>query len=423
MIDKIKKFVLLAFILHSLPAEALCEGRELHVQVARKDQTAAQTQIALVMTSKDDLLHEIAQVVRNDLAYSGQCSVVLQDAPLPTTKQELETYYAAGYQFVIFLSLSDDRTTITGRLYDALDTSMMQGKKWQRRNTIALWAHKIAQDIWEQLLGNSGSFLSKIAYVKKTKGKLGKPATQLCIRSWDGKDEAVVLQSNSILVAPSWKCDGELIFCSQFTNRNVRLIATDLQGASWVVLSRDGTTAGASSAVGCSDVIYCHSGEIWKCSYHASTKKSKHTLITREGNMCACPTLLASGDIIYCAGGRIKRWHTKEGISSNITEQGYCTGPAYHAPTQRVVFSQKIGKTMQLSLVDVRTGVVQQLTSGEGDKIDPSWSPCGAYIAYCLKKGKASEIVVLNAITHTQERISLPGEYCSCPAWSPILPC
>lgn len=421
MINKIKKIVLSLLMLNSLPAEALCEGRELRIQVARKDNVASKTNVALVLTTKHDLLDEIVHVVQRDLAQSGQCIVALQHAPLPHTKQELETYYAAGYQFVVFLGMSDDGATIIGRLYDALDTSMMQGKKWQRREPLSLWAHKISQDLWEQLMGNPGSFASHIVYVKRIKGKTGKQATQLCLTHWDGSNEKVLARSGSILVAPSWKSDGDVIFCSQFTNRNVRLIATDIAGKSWIVLDRDGTTMGASSLAGCPDVVYCHSGEIWKCSYDPRTKRSTHTLVVRDGTMCASPTLLAGGDIIYCAGGRIKHWRAKEGKSSLITEQGYCVGPAYHGPTNRVVYSQKVGKTMQLCIKDLRTGVTRQVTSGEGDKIDASWSPCGTYLVYCLAQGKISEIFLLNTIASEQRRISAAGDYCSCPAWSPVL--
>jgi Tol biopolymer transport system component len=137
--------------------------------------------------------------------------------------------------------------------------------------------------------------------------------------------------------------------------------------------------------------------------------------------MCACPTLLTNGDVIYCAGGKIKQWCAQEGKSKALTEQGYCTGPAYHEETQQVVFSQKVGKRMQLFVLHVRSGKSQQLTFDDGDKIDPSWSPCGTYIVYCLKKDKTSEIVVFNTVTKRHERITASGDYCSCPSWSPVL--
>jgi len=73
---------------------------------------------------------------------------------------------------------------------------------------------------------------------------------------------------------------------------------------------------------------------------------------------------------------------------------------------------------MQLCIHDMRTGTDRQITQGSGDKIDASWSPCGSYLAYCLGEGKNSEVMILNLITGTQRRISAPGDFCSCPAWS-----
>lgn len=396
---------------------------ELSVQVMRsnKDKAAIKTRLALVMATRDGLFDEIAHTLKTDLQESGQCEAVLMRGQLPKTKQDLATYQATGYQFVLFLSMSDDHQAITGRLYDVLDGSMLQGKKWNRRESKELWADKIAQDVWFSLMGNYGSFSSKIAYIKKTKGGLGKRITQLCLVDWNGQGETIVVSSPTILVAPSWKHDGEIIFCSQFTDRNVRLMATDLAGKAWVVFDRDGTSMGASSLSGSADVVYCHSGEIWKCSYDMQHKKTKHTLLVRDGNMCACPTLVQGGDLIYCAAGKIKRWHARTGAATSLIDCGYCTGPAYHAPSQRIAYSQKVGKTMQLCIYDLRTKTVRQMTFDAGDKIDPSWSPCGTYLVYCCTKGKTSEIMVLNTLMGTQRLISVPGQSCSCPAWSPLL--
>lgn len=404
-----------------LMSSMLSSHAELRLQIQRADKKAAKTAIALVVTQQQEVLQQVAQRIQKDFEKSGQCSVTMHYAALPQKKHDIENYYAVGYQFVLFLDLTDGGNSITGRLYDALDSMMLEGKKWQRREPLIAWADKIARDMWYRLMNNNGSFGSQIAYVKRTKNQRGQQVTQLCIRKWDDAQERVLLSNTSILVAPAWKCDGELIFCSQFTRRNVRLIAVDLSGASWVALDRDGTTVGATSALGSSDVVYCHSGEIWKCSYEPKRKRSLHTLLVRDNGMCASPLLLATGGIIYCAGGKIKQWDPHSGTSTVLTEQGYCAGPTYHAPTHRVAFSKKIDKTMQLCVLDIKTGHLTPLTFDDGDKIDSSWSPCGSYLAYCFTKGKVSEIRVLNCITGVQTRISPEKEFCSCPAWSPLI--
>lgn len=419
------KFII--FLIMMMPWWCRSE-KETHLQIqvtSSKQQAVSHSKIALIEINSSSMVHEVVQKIKSDLERSGQCLVDIVQGHLPKTKQDIEHYCIDGYQFVLFLEGSEHN--IVGRLYDCLDTTMMQGKKWCKRTDAHDWAHHIAQDIWLQLMGNPGSFLSKIAYIKKTKNAQGKRMTQLCIvdssfdRAQDERDEKIVRSSSHIMVAPSWKADGSLIYFSQFASRNVCIGATDLQGKSWIAINRDGTNMGVSSIEGTDDVVYCHSGDIWKCAYNAANKQVEHMLITRDGSMCASPTLIKNGDIIYCAGGRIKRWNAATATTSTITDTGYCVGPAYHEPSRRLVYSQRIGHAMQLFLYDDCTKGHRQLTFSNGDKIDASWSPCGTYLAYCYTDGKVSKIMGLNCITGSQYCISPAHQYCSCPSWSPII--
>lgn len=236
---------------------------------------------------------------------------------------------------------------------------------------------------------------------------------------WDGKRRQTILIAPKILISPAWKFDGSVIFYSEFTNNNVRLMATDLRGVSWPVIDHDGTTVGMSSVPDLKEVVYCHSGSIWKYGYNRATKTGHHGVLIKDGGTCASPTLVANGDVIYCASGKIKRWSQATGISTELVSKGYSVGPSYHAPSRRVVYSHKLNGTMQLFLYDMHLQKSRQLTFDKENKLDPSWSPCGVYVVYCGQEGKMSIIKVVNTITGTTYQVSPEGEYCTCPSWSP----
>lgn len=125
--------------------------------------------LALVLLQDDAALKKFMSAVKDDLAWSGQCDVSLVQGSLPETKGDLEAWDAQGYPFVLFVSNDQESQGIDIRMYDAFDIELMQGKRWHKREPECLWAHVIAQGIWKQLMGNQGSFTSRIAYIKKNK--------------------------------------------------------------------------------------------------------------------------------------------------------------------------------------------------------------------------------------------------------------
>lgn len=392
---------------------------KVNIGLAPTGRERAKTKILLVLTNVEPLLTQLVTQLKSDLERSGQAVAMVRYGALPNKITEVEALYKEGYPFVVFLALPDQQI-VEGRLYDALSQTMLQGKKWYKREPLTSWAHKIAQDIWQQLMGDLGSFNTSIAYIKKVKRGGSNWSSSICTMPWGSAEERVIRSGNRIMIAPCWKHDGSVLFFSEFTDRNVRLMATNLTKKAWVVVDGDGTSVGVSCIPQVEEVVYCHSGDIWSYRYDPVKKRGAHTLLIKNQGEGASPTQLKNGDIIYCAHGKICFWSKATGKSQVLTE-GYCTGPTVHEKSGVVVYSKRANRVMQLFAYDLRTKRHTQLTFDVGDKIDPSVSPCGAFVAYCCEKGRTSEIVVLTRATGTMERISKVGDFCSCPAWSPVM--
>ncbi len=401
-------------------AQEPSSAEPIQVQIRHAKHTRAPKTKVLFQVAPGSSCGQLLELVQSDLTVSGQCEVTIDTGSCPTTVAGIKAF-ANSYPFVLFASTNSGPSVLEGRLYEAVDATMLCGKKWQARALQWQWAHKIAQDLWQDLMGTRGSFLSRIAYIKRERKFGSRWGSNLWVTDWLGHDPVMVTHGRRMVVAPCWskQQQGMILFYSEFTRRNVRLLATDVQGKIWPVIDSDGTNYGVSCRHDGQEVVYCHSGQIWKSFYDSSQKKSTHKLLVEDGGTCASPSLMASGDVLYCAGGKLKVWRAALAKSEAVGCQGFCTGPSWHEGRGQIVYAKRVGGNMQLWVYDMKRGTDEQLTSGPGDKIDPSWSPCGSFVVYCLDKGKESEIMILHAGTKFTRRISPEGEYCSCPAWSP----
>lgn len=371
--------------------------------------------LLIVAPEQTELVKRIVPLLKEKLERSGQCNVTLRENPLPTTRADIS---ALKYPFVLFITPKKEGEGLEGRLYNGLDATIVLSQAWSKRATDDLWANAVAQDIWFPLFGNKGSFFSEITYVKRSPSR--RMSRVLCGAHWDGV-ERVWRSTRAIITAPCWSQDGSVLFFSEFTDRNVRLMGLDRAKNCWVVVDGDGTYVGVSCPAGARSLVYCRSGDVWQYQYDEKKKQGVHALLIEDDETCASPTLLSNGDVLYCAQGKVKRWSAEKKKSATLTTGGYNTGPAYLQLADKVVYSKKVGKWMQLYTYDCCTGKHQQISFSEGNKIDPSWSPCGVYIAYCSERGRTSEIMVLNTITGDVRRISKQGDFCICPVWSPSI--
>lgn len=384
-----------------------------------QQQTSAMPLFIGVIGESKDFLY-LVTTLKNDLEWSNQFTVTINNFACPSTKKEVLSLFDAGYPLVLFLSQEKD--TLIWRLYDATQALMVKGKKYLKQQVpVHRLAHALAHDIWFELTGNKSPFLTKIAYIDNTLKK-NKKETTICLCDYSGADKEILLAPTTISIAPHWNNNihEPLLLYSEFTAHNVRLMALDMHGNKRVVLDVDGTSVGLSYDPKSSDVVYCRSGELWHFHYDPIQKKSIHRLVIKEKEASASPTLRANGDIIYCSQGIIKYYHADTKHSEKLTHEGYCVAPTFSEVNGLVAYSKRVKGTMQLFLYNLTSHQHEQITFDAVDKMDGSWSPCGQYIVFCYDNGKASRLATINIMTHVRYYITPASADCSYPAWSPL---
>src|SRR5699024_5988776 len=78
------------------------------------------------------------------------------------------------------------------------------------RNDLRDAAHTVANLIYEQLTGEKGYFLSRIAYVTVTQDN-GTRHYRLVVADYDGHNAATVYSSLDPIMSPAWSPDGKRI--------------------------------------------------------------------------------------------------------------------------------------------------------------------------------------------------------------------
>lgn len=90
------------------------------------------------------------------------------------------------------------------------------------------------------------------------------------IADYDGSHEQLLVKTPTINIAPRWNADtsNPLLFYSEYTNTNVRLMVVDMKGRRRPVINADGVTMLPSFTKDGKKVVYCSSRGNGNCQLY-----------------------------------------------------------------------------------------------------------------------------------------------------------
>ena len=369
----------------------------------------------------------VAPIIASDLAISGQCAVTtVEYAHVPKKKREITELINDNILFLLILE--SHRDTIEYRFYDVTTGMMLPkcgGRCTVNNAQTASCAHHIADKLWQQLMGTASPFATRLAYAKEVPYKKGISIKHLCVADFDGNNELVMVRTPTISIAPRWggTSDAPLLFYSEYTNTNVRLIVVDQNKKRKVVTRYDGVTMhftpnhdgsrhafSSSRGDGNSQIYLLEQGELEQC--------------THDDAMNACPVFNHDGSILYyCSDVKTEVPHLMAySFATNkhtpLPIKGYCVSPAYNKSRKLLAYSKMIDGYLQICVYNPATQQEQQLTYDAGNHEDPTWSPCGNFLAYAHETGVNSRIRLHCYATGHETYVTPHGTKCNYPAWS-----
>ncbi len=329
-----------------------------------------------------------------------------------------------------------DNTKIKVSLKDTSSNTYLFEKEFQvQEKNLIIDTHKISDELLPKLTGEKSICLNSLAYSKT----LSPRHKVICLSDYACNGSKIIVPTKTVNIAPCWHTKAPIVFYSQFTNVNNRLMSVNLKTRKHsIVCSYDGLNMQPSfSKDGCKAVL-CLSGgknsELYLYDQNICKQQKKRVFVKLTNNKAnnISPCLLDNGNIVFCSDYQTKQpqiyyLDRKTKNSHRLTNgRGYCAAPSYCSKTNTIVYSRLVNNTFQLfslNLDNPKNSQEKQLTFTEGNKHESSFSDCGRFIAFsydCTDKSgnKTTQISVLNCNSGKIRILTNGKEPKSFPRWS-----
>ncbi len=333
----------------------------------------------------------MARVIANDLSGTGLFREIPDKAFISritsfTSPVQYADWKAINAQALVTGSVSVDDTgklVARFRLYDVFSGGEL-GSGLQFVGTQAGWrriAHKIADQVYSRITGESGYFDSRVVFVSET-GPKDQRAKRLAIMDYDGADVKYLTDNSSIVLAPRFSPTGDRILYTSYESGFPRIYVLDVASVGRRELeSQRGTMSFAPrfSPDG-QTVIYS---------------------LTRGGN-----TDLFSMDI-------------RTGNSRQLTSAPSIeTAPSFSPDGRQIVFESDRSGSPQIYIMSASGGEPRRISQGKGRYGTPVWSPRGDLVAF-TKQAKGRFHIGVMRLDGSEERLLTASYLDEGPTWSP----
>lgn len=432
-----KKFILflnICSLFFIVPTQSLAEeieGDAIHVAVHALEHQKIQIFVGYVGAVTEEL-KEITNIIASDFEMTEQCIAKVHHFDNLQKMSEIKDLYKKGFYIAVFISQEKDG--FSWRLYDTEQAAMVAGKKYEKKGSVLRgWAHNLADQIWPEFMGTASCFASKIAYCKqlwvKHHGK-DKVYKHIYIADADGKHVRPLVEIPTVCLAPRWsnQAADPILFYSENTLSNVRLVMANMHGKRQTICSFDGLNMLPAFADDNKNIVFCLSKDGSSQLYHSffdSHNKRIFNRMTKNNADNFSPCYINDHTVAFVSDYQTKNpaiylIDMKSLKVTPVTTDGYCACPAYCKANNKLLYSKMIGRAMQIFTYDCATKVHEQLTTGSESKEEGSWSPCGNFIVFAARSHNKSRIARYNLLTGRMQYVTSASENCTYPAWSPV---
>jgi TolB protein len=277
--------------------------------------------------------------------------------------------------------LSDGRIRVDFKLYDVLNEQFLIGSgitttpdNWRRA------AHRIADQIYEQLTGERGYFDTRIVFVSES-GPRTRRVKRLAIMDQDGWNTSYLTSADAMVLTPRFSPSTQMITYMSFETGSPRVFLFDLRYNRREVLGDfPGMTFAPRFNPDGSGVVFT---------------------IDMNGN-----SEIYAMDL----GSRQRRRLTNSAAID--------TSPSYSPHGAQIAFNSDRGGSPQIYVMNADGSGQRRVSFGNGRYSTPVWSPRGDLIAFTRESGGRFAIGVMRP-DGSGERILTESYLDEAPTWSP----
>ena len=337
----------------------------------------------------EQLGRDIAQVVAANLERSGLFKPIDSKAFIqkPETMQQRPRFgewRQINAEALVNGSIEfepDGRVKVTFRLWDVLAERQLTGFIYRTQE--ASWrrvAHKISDDIYKRITGESGYFDTRIVYVAES-GPANKRKKQLAIMDQDGANHRFLTNGADLVLTPRFSPTAQEITYLSYFHDKPRVYILNID-------------------TGQQEVV----GDFPNMTFAPRFSPDGNTIVmslATEGNSDVYTMDLRNREI--------KRLTEHSAID---------TSPSYSPDADRIVFNSDRGGSQQLYIMDSDGRNVERISFGAGRYATPVWSPRGDLIAFTKIHKRQFYIGVMD-VDGGRERLLAGGFLVEAPTWSP----
>ena len=381
---------------------------------------------------------DVAAIVQRDLESSGRFKAMKRTDMLsrPTTasavdvlawKQQRNDYVVVGR----LTAQPGGAVTVEAELVNVLTGQPLPlGKKWtagpgKLRNA----AHKVADAVFEAIIGVRGAFATQIAYVS-VDGQPPKQRYQLIVADADGEAPQVILERERPIMSPAWSPDGSMLAYVSFESK---LSAVYVQNVRTGQRSRVSARAGINGAPAWSPdgkklalTLGGSGGNLDIYLLDLATQQPRR--LTDDPGIDTEAAFTPDGSAIYFTSDRSGNPQIyRLGLAGNEKPKRVTFTGAYNARPrvspdgkQLAVLTLDDG-AYRIGVQDLASGTLSVLTKGRQDE-SPSFAPNGAMVILAGRQGGKGVLQTISIDGQTSLRLNADAGEVREPVWGPYLP-
>lgn len=369
----------------------------------------------------------LAQIVRNNLERSGLFRTQNADARLDERSQvNTADWKARGADALVAGSvnrLADGRWDVRYKLWDAVRNEELLGQgKLVLPQDLRLAAHRIADEIQQQLTGEPGVNATRIAYVLRIGRRFA-----LHVADADGEGVQIALSSNEPIISPAWSPDGrQLAYVSFETGKAVVWTQDVATGARRKLADFRGSNSAPTWSPDGQRLVVTLSTDGNSQLYSLPAAGGTPVRLTRNSAIDTEAVFAPDGRSLFFVsdrggGPQVYRMPLDAGGSA---ERLSFTGPYNISPSispdgKLLAYITRQGNGYRLVTQDLGSGAVQMLTDTTDDE-SPSFAPNGRLIVYATRIRGADVLVTTTLDGSIKTRLVSSGADLREPAWGPL---